>query len=286
MKTNAGPHLRPEPILLPSQLQNPRPGYEYFDGHMPNMPNTNESCEEIPSVQDQVGAENPGAITQVDLVADPAADPTLSALGSVPSGTAVAASPGPRGSPPACRSPPVACPEHRSGATHSLPERGGDSSTEALLGSSMAPGSPVAEAEQAPSDQAPAPSPSPVRPLTRLQEGIQRPKVYTDGTVHYHSLFTSTGEPEFVEEALSSKPWKDAMDVEYDALIKNKTWHLVPPRKGVNIIDCKWVYKTKLKSDGSLDRYKARDQVVDGFTKALGVRQLENFKHNLNLSRL
>lgn len=76
------------------------------------------------------------------------------------------------------------------------------------------------------------------------------------------------------------------MDVEYDALIKNKTWHLVPPRKGINIIDCKWVYKTKLKSDGSLDRYKARDQVVDGFTKALGVRQLENFKHNLNLSRL
>jgi hypothetical protein len=30
----------------------------------------------------------------------------------------------------------------------------------------------------------------------------------------------------------------------------------------------------------------SRDQVADGFTKPLPVRQLENFKHNLNLTRL
>ena len=54
------------------------------------------------------------------------------------------------------------------------------------------------------------------------------------------------------------------MDVEYNALMKNKTWHLVPPKKGSNIIDCKWVFKTKLKADGSLDRYKAR-LVAKGF---------------------
>ena len=40
--------------------------------------------------------------------------------------------------------------------------------------------------------------------------------------------------------------------------MKNKTWHLVPPRKGNNVIDCKWVYKIKRKYDGSIDRYKAR----------------------------
>lgn len=28
------------------------------------------------------------------------------------------------------------------------------------------------------------------------------------------------------------------------------------------------------------------DQVADGFTKALAVRQLENFKYNLNLGKL
>jgi hypothetical protein len=47
------------------------------------------------------------------------------------------------------------------------------------------------------------------------------------------------------------------MDDEFEALIKNKTWHLVPSPKGSNIIDWKWVYKIKRKQDGSLDRYKA-----------------------------
>ncbi len=46
--------------------------------------------------------------------------------------------------------------------------------------------------------------------------------------------------------------------------MKNNTWHLVPPTKGLNIIDCKWVYKIKRKADGSLDRYKAR-LVAKGF---------------------
>lgn len=54
------------------------------------------------------------------------------------------------------------------------------------------------------------------------------------------------------------------MDVEYMALMRNKTWHLVPPQKGRNMIDSKWVYKIKRKSDGSLDRYKFR-LVAKGF---------------------
>jgi hypothetical protein len=48
------------------------------------------------------------------------------------------------------------------------------------------------------------------------------------------------------------------MDHEFDALVKNKTWHLVPSQKGTNVIDCNWVYRIKRKVDGSLDRYKAR----------------------------
>ena len=54
------------------------------------------------------------------------------------------------------------------------------------------------------------------------------------------------------------------MNSEYDALLRNKTWHLVPPQPGRNIIDCKWIYKVKQKPDGSIDRYKAR-LVAKGF---------------------
>ena len=48
------------------------------------------------------------------------------------------------------------------------------------------------------------------------------------------------------------------MDEEYDALMKNRTWRLVPLVKGKNIIGCKWGFKVKRKSDGTIDRYKAR----------------------------
>lgn len=48
------------------------------------------------------------------------------------------------------------------------------------------------------------------------------------------------------------------MDLEYSTLLNNRTWHLVPPSKEKNVIDCKWVYKIKRKSDGTLDRYKSR----------------------------
>jgi len=47
-------------------------------------------------------------------------------------------------------------------------------------------------------------------------------KVYTDGTVKYGFL-TSTGEPCSVDEALGDKNWKAAMDLEYEALMKNNT---------------------------------------------------------------
>jgi hypothetical protein len=34
--------------------------------------------------------------------------------------------------------------------------------------------------------------------------------------------------------------------------------HLVPHKQGINLIDCKWVYRIKRKADGTTDRYKAR----------------------------
>jgi hypothetical protein len=48
------------------------------------------------------------------------------------------------------------------------------------------------------------------------------------------------------------------MDSEIHALHKNDTWHLVPPPRNVNVIDSKWAYKIKKKSDGTIERYKAR----------------------------
>lgn len=113
-------------------------------------------------------------------------------------------------------------------------------------------GSSAAMAPASPSTSPPAPQ----RPTTRLLQGIRKPKTYTDGTIRYAHLTAVAEEPSSLKDALANPNWKLAMDVEFDALLKNKTWHLVPPAKGRNVIDCKWVYKVKKKADGSIDRYK------------------------------
>jgi len=113
------------------------------------------------------------------------------------------------------------------------------------------------------------------RPITRSQHGIRKPKTYTDGTVRYNLLAT-TGEPTNLTDALCDSNWKEAMDCEYNALINNKTWHLVPPHCSKNIIDCKWVYKIKRKPDGSIDRYKAR-LVAKGFKQKYGIDYEDTF---------
>lgn len=102
-------------------------------------------------------------------------------------------------------------------------------------------------------------SPQLQRPITRLQKGSTKPKVYTDGTVCWGMLDNhSAEEPTSVSEALGNDRWVAVMDTEHQALVRNKTWHLIPPPQGKNIIDCKWVYKIKRKVDGSIDKYKAR----------------------------
>jgi hypothetical protein len=66
---------------------------------------------------------------------------------------------------------------------------------------------------------------------TRSKSGIFKQKVYTDGTIRY-SLSVTTGEPRTLDEALIDKNWRKAMDLEFQALQNNNTWHLVTPVDG------------------------------------------------------
>jgi hypothetical protein len=82
--------------------------------------------------------------------------------------------------------------------------------------------------------------------------------------------------PRSVRDALSDPNWRSAMQAEYDALIANDTWSLVPRPPGVNVVTGKWIYRHKLLADGSLDRYKAR-WVLRGFTQRPGIDYDETF---------
>jgi hypothetical protein len=93
--------------------------------------------------------------------------------------------------------------------------------------------------------------------------------------VHYGLLATSS-KPHDHCVALAYPKWNKVMDIEFEALLKNGTCHLVSLKKGANVIDCKWVYKIKTKVDGSIDRYKAR-LVTKGFNQTYGIDYKDTF---------
>jgi hypothetical protein len=47
------------------------------------------------------------------------------------------------------------------------------------------------------------------------------------------------------------------MNDELSALHKTNTWDLVPLPPGKSVVGCRWVYKIKTNSDGSIEWYKA-----------------------------
>ncbi|CAL2257264.1 unnamed protein product [Prunus armeniaca] len=66
------------------------------------------------------------------------------------------------------------------------------------------------------------------------------------------------------------------MLTEVQALHHNHTWDLVPPSPHRHALPCKWVYLIEHRSDGSIERYKAR-LVANGFHQQYGIDYLETF---------
>ena len=121
--------------------------------------------------------------------------------------------------------------------------------------------------------------------LRRSQRTRKRNERYTDYTIgaEYDKITEcffagpiDESEPSSYEDAKGNPDWEVAMKEEISALHKNETWDLVPKPEGVKPVSCKWVYKVKRKSNGSVDRYKAR-LVARGFSQSYGLDYEETF---------
>ncbi|GJY92005.1 retrovirus-related pol polyprotein from transposon TNT 1-94 [Tanacetum coccineum] len=80
-------------------------------------------------------------------------------------------------------------------------------------------------------------------------------------------------EPVTYYEAIKDKRWRSTMDSELEALERNQTWTTEELTSNKKALGCKWEYKIKYKSDGTIERFKAR-LVILGNHQVKGKREV------------
>lgn len=100
--------------------------------------------------------------------------------------------------------------------------------------------------------------------MTRSKAGIIKPKsLPSDFVSHFTTtypliyLFASFIEPKTYKTTCKGPKWIQVMLEEFTVLVANGTWELVPYDPYLNTLGCKRVYRTKLLSNGAVDRFKA-----------------------------
>lgn len=109
---------------------------------------------------------------------------------------------------------------------------------------------------------------------THAKHGIVKP--ITRLNLHLTSTPPISPLPRSPLAAIRDSNWNAAMVDEFRALMTNGTWELVPRPSGAPIVRCMWLFRHKYRSDGSLQRYKAR-LVANGKTQQVGVDCDETF---------
>ena len=92
----------------------------------------------------------------------------------------------------------------------------------------------------------------------------------------YHRCNIVVCEPADYKEAMQNRNWMIAMKEELSMIEKNKTRILVERPRDRKVIGVKWVFRTKLNVDGSVNKNKAR-LVMKGYNQIFGMDYSDTF---------
>jgi len=90
---------------------------------------------------------------------------------------------------------------------------------------------------------------------TRSKNNIHKPIQKLTFTTQ---LTRDITKPTTLAQATRDPRWCSVMVEEYSVLISNGTWTLVPPTFASSMVGCKWIFRLKRHTDGTVARYKAR----------------------------
>ena len=137
-----------------------------------------------------------------------------------------------------------------------------------------------------PSTSSQKPVDSPVAPTEHLEQiYVENPEEDNSGATRKSkrqrtvksfgddfTIYLVDDTPSTIAEAFSSPDadyWKEAVRSEMDSIMTNGTWEIVDRPYGCKPIGYKWVFKKKLRPDGTIEKYKAR-LVAKGYTQKEG----------------
>ncbi|GJZ26269.1 zinc finger, CCHC-type containing protein [Tanacetum coccineum] len=110
-----------------------------------------------------------------------------------------------------------------------------------------------------------------------------------DEVFDQHSYcFNVEDDPKTFDEAMKSQDvafWKEAINDEMDSIMGNNTWVLADLPLGCKPFGCKWIFKRKLKIDGTIEKFKAR-LVIQGFKQKLGIFYFDTYAPVAHISAI
>ena len=77
-------------------------------------------------------------------------------------------------------------------------------------------------------------------------------------------------------EAVQQSVWVDAMVEEYDSIVQNSVWDVVPRLEDKLVVSSRWIYKVKHVAGSSIEKHKAKF-VVKGFSQVERIDYEETF---------
>ncbi|GKC93911.1 zinc finger, CCHC-type containing protein [Tanacetum coccineum] len=95
----------------------------------------------------------------------------------------------------------------------------------------------------------------------------------------YSYCYSIEESPKTYNEAMQSQDvafWKEAIDDEIGSIMENNTWVLSDLPPSCKPLVCKWIFKRKMKVDGTINKFKAR-LVIQGFRKKEGINYLDTY---------